>query len=101
MRTPLKHVNFRLTDDDRAALEHRAALDGTTISDTVRKLLTDITHSLQTRPGPVALLMLRCHRNGTCTSKLDVKVPIIITDYLAFNGYNITACLLYQLHGNK
>lgn len=100
MKKPLKHVNFRLTDNDRAALEHRAALDGTTISETVRKLLFDITHYLQTRPAPEPLLMLRYHPMGSCTSKLDVKVPTMITDYLTFNGYNITTCLLYQLHGN-
>lgn len=100
MKKPLKHVNFRLTDDDRAALEQRATRYGMTISETVRKLLFDITHYLQTRPGPELWAMRRYHTMGSCTTKLDVKVPTMITDYLAFNGYNITTCLLYSLHGN-
>lgn len=100
MKKPLKHVNFRLTDDDRAALEQRALRNGMTISATVRKLLFDFTHYLQTRPGPVPWAMKRYHTRGSCTTKLDVKIPTIITDYLTFNGYNITTCLLYSLHGN-
>lgn len=100
MKTRLKHINVRLTDGDREALERRAEREGLTVSDTVRALLFDITHHLQMQKQPEYKLRWRYHRRGSCTSRLDVKVPAQICEYLALNGYNLTTCLLYKLHGN-
>lgn len=100
MKTRLKHINVRLTDGDREALQRRAECEGLTVSDTVRALLFDITHYLQMRGQPQPSLMLRYHTRGSCTSRLDVKVPAQICEYLALNGYNLTTCLLYKLYGN-
>lgn len=100
MKKRLKHINVRLTDGDRAALQRRAEREGLTVSETVRALLHDITHHLQMREQPVPWLMIRYHTRGSCTSRLDVNVPAQICEYLAFNGYNLTTCLLYELHGN-
>lgn len=99
MKKRLKHINVRLTDDDREALERRAERDGLTVSETVRALLFDITHHLQMRDQPEPWLMRRYHGRGSCTSRLDVNVPAQICEYLALNGYNLTTCLLFELHG--
>lgn len=100
MKKRLKHINVRLTDGDRAALERRAEREGLTVSETVRALLFGITHHLQMREHPEPWLMRRYHTRGSCTSRLDVNVPAQICEYLALNGYNLTTCLLYELHGN-
>lgn len=99
MKTRLKHINVRLTNRDRETLLRLAEREGLTVSDTVRALLFDITHYLQMRGEPQPWLMIRYHTHGSCTSRLDVKVPAQICEYLALNGYNLTTCLLYQLHG--
>lgn len=100
MKQRLKHINVRLTDRDRAALERRAEREGLTVSETVRALLFEITHQLQMREKPLSYLRLRYHTKGSCTSRLDVKVQAAICEYLALNGYNLTTCLLYKLHDN-
>lgn len=98
MKAELRHVQIRLSSDDRRQLEAQAEELGVTISERARQLLFDITHALQCERMPERhMLTRRYHGRIRLEEKLDVRMPRDIHEYLRFNGYNITTCLLYSL----
>lgn len=93
------HCNFRLTDDEFAKLDELAENEGTNRSETVRKLLADITRRLQTEKLGLSACMYRNYSPAPRTRKLDVKIQAQVYDYFKMNCLNLTTALTTSLYG--
>lgn len=109
-KKPTRRTSIRLRAYDLVRLDTAAREAGTTRTDIIIRLLAWLTHSLQTdRQGPETRQQLMSEYFGRqadpdlqATSRVDVRLPIFIMDYLKFNGYKTTTCLLYALdHGQE
>lgn len=108
-KKPTRRTSIRLRAYDLVRLDTAARDAGITRTDIIVKLLSWLTHSLQTdHQGPETRKLLMSEYFGRqtdpdlqATSRVDVRLPIVIMDYLKFNGYKTTTCLLYALDNGQ
>ena len=109
-KKPNRRARFRLRVFDRIRIDAMAQQAAVTRTEFIIKLLTWLVHNLQTGRvnAPTRQLLTREYFGRTTvpehqsTHLIDCRLPIIILDYLKFNGYKLTTCLLYALdHGEE
>lgn len=96
---------FRLRGFDLNRIDVRARQAAASRTDYINTLLTWLVHNLQTdRVDELSRQLLTREYFGRSTdpetqstARVDCRLPIIILDYLKFNGYKLTTCLLYAL----
>ena len=106
MRTPTKRCCCRLTQYQLEILDRLADEEKVTRTEIIIRLLSSLVHDIQTgylwrHSGWFAREDL-FKENGKRTfpphdCRVDFRLPVILADYLTFNGYKLSSCLTNTL----
>ena len=98
MRTETYRIQIRIDTGNFLLLDAVARRSGSSRTKIVLYALKKLVHEIQTGREPMDSYTQRFfHTNDRTRRELQIRVPVIIIDYLRLNQLNITTCILTSI----